>query len=91
MRGQRDPEDTSQSREEAPRGTETRLRDREDLIFETDEQDSWKARTGGNCRKREQGQKEPAEEAGGSQRKPEEAGGSRRKPEAGKETPEKKL
>ena len=37
---------TSQSKEEAPRGTETRLKDGEELILETDGQVSWKAEKG---------------------------------------------
>ena len=43
MKGRRDPVDRSQSKEEAPRRTETRLRDGVEIITETDGQVCWRA------------------------------------------------
>ena len=42
VKGWRDPVDTSHSKEEAPRGTETRLRNGSEIISEVEEQDCWR-------------------------------------------------
>ena len=54
-RGQRDPEETSQSKEYSPTETETRLRDSEELILETENMSSEGWRNGGNRRRTELG------------------------------------